>query len=108
MFGKFVLSEVFTIIKEEGAENAYQSNATNFSNSGDKVEVAIDLLNITNIFQAILNLAPTTSTNASEPDIFFYVEMPQSPTTPTNNQQNELVVNLDDSSPKLNVLIIPS
>jgi hypothetical protein len=34
--------------------------------------------------------------------------MPQSRTTPTNNQQDELVVNLDDSSPKLNVLIIPS
>jgi hypothetical protein len=70
MVGKFALSEVFTIVKEEGVENAYQSNATNFSNSGDKVEVAIDLLNITNIFQAIPNLAPTTSTNASEPDFF--------------------------------------
>jgi len=58
------------------------------------------LLNITNTFQAILNLAPTTSTNAFEFVVHFYVEMPQSPTTQTNNQQDELVVNLDDYNPK--------
>jgi len=57
-------------------------------------------LNITNTFQAILNLAPTTSTNAFEFVVHFYVEMPQSPTTQTNNQQDELVVNLDDYNPK--------
>jgi hypothetical protein len=34
--------------------------------------------------------------------------MPQSLATPTNNQQNELMVNLNDYSLELDVLIIPS
>jgi hypothetical protein len=65
-------------------------------------------LNITSIFQTISNPAPTTSTNAFKLDICFYMEMPQSPTTPTNNQQDELVVNLDNCNPESDVLIIPS
>jgi hypothetical protein len=36
------------------------------------------------------------------------MEMPQSLTTPTSNQQDELVVNLDDCSLELDVLTIPS
>jgi len=34
--------------------------------------------------------------------------MPLSPPTPTNNQQDELVVNLKDSNPKLDDPTIPS
>jgi hypothetical protein len=55
-------------------------------------------LNIVNIFQIVFNLAPTKSTNTFELATHFYVEMPQSPTTPTNNQQDELLVNLDNYS----------
>jgi hypothetical protein len=35
------------------------------------------------------------------------VEMPLSPPTPTNNQQDELVVNLEDSNLKFDDLTIP-
>jgi hypothetical protein len=33
--------------------------------------------------------------------------MPLNPPTPKNNQQYELVVNLEDSNPKLNGMTIP-
>jgi hypothetical protein len=66
------------------------------------------LFNIASIFQSILSLASTTSTNAFEHIARFYVEMPQSPTTPANNQQDVLVVNLDDCNLELNVLIMPN
>jgi hypothetical protein len=108
MVGKFGPSEVFIVVEKEGAINAYQLDATDSNNNRDEIEATINLLNIASIFQAILNLVPTTSTNAFEPIVCFYVEMPQNPTTPTNNQQDELVVNLDDCSLELNVLIIPS
>jgi len=36
------------------------------------------------------------------------VEMPHSLATPTNNQQNELVVNLEDSNLELDDLTIPN
>jgi hypothetical protein len=65
-------------------------------------------LNIVGAFQAILELAPIASTSPSEPSICFYVEMLVSPPTPTNNQQDELVVNLEDSNLELNDLTIPS
>jgi len=35
------------------------------------------------------------------------VEMPLNPPTPTNNQQDELVVNFENSNPKLDGLTIP-
>jgi hypothetical protein len=39
MVGKFGPSEVFTTTKEEGVENAYQSNATKDSNNnGDETK----------------------------------------------------------------------
>jgi hypothetical protein len=85
MVKKFSLSEVFIIAKEEGIKNAYQSDTMNSNNNGHEVEVAIDLLNIAITFQAIPNLVLTTSINAFEPIAHFYVEMPESPTTPTNN-----------------------
>jgi hypothetical protein len=106
---------MFTIAEEEGAENAYQSNATYFNNNGDEAKenayqsnatyfnnngdeakVAIDLLTIVSTFQAIPKLVPTTSTNTFEPTTRLYVEMSQSPTTPIKNQQDELVVKLDN------------
>jgi hypothetical protein len=65
-------------------------------------------LNIVGIFQVVPNLASTTSTNPSKLVVHFYVQMPQSLATPTNNQQNELMVNLNDYSLELDVLIIPS
>jgi hypothetical protein len=37
----------------------------------------------------------------------LYVEIPLTPPTPTNNQQNELMVNLEDSKPELNGLTNP-
>jgi hypothetical protein len=41
MIGKSTSSEVFTIVKEEGIENAHQSNATNFCNSGNKLKLPL-------------------------------------------------------------------
>jgi hypothetical protein len=72
--------------------------------SRDEAKTTIDLLNIVSIFQAILDLIPTTSTNTFEPSSHFYVEMPQIFATPTNNQQDELVVNLEDYNLELVVL----
>jgi len=46
MVGKFGMNEVFIIAKEEGIENAYQSNTMNSNNNGYEAKVAIDLLNI--------------------------------------------------------------
>jgi hypothetical protein len=66
------------------------------------------LLNIASTFQTVFHLALTTSTNTFKLAIHFYMEMPQSLTTPTSNQQDELVVNLDDCSLELDVLTIPS
>lgn len=37
----------------------------------------------------------------------YYVEMPRSPPTPINNQQDELMVNLEDSNLKLDDITIP-
>jgi hypothetical protein len=54
----------------------------NSSNNGDEVEVAINLSNIASTFKVVPNLALTTSINAFEPIVRFYVEMPQNPTTP--------------------------
>jgi hypothetical protein len=108
MGGKFGSNEVFTIVEEKRVENPYQSNATDYGNNGNEAKTATDLFNIRRIFQAVLNPTTTTSTNASKPIARFYVEMPQSPTTPTNNQQDELVVNLNDCNLELNVLTMPS
>jgi hypothetical protein len=95
--------------RRRGAKNAYQSDVTkDFSNSGDEAEVAIDLLNIAGNFQVVPTPTPTTSTSPSKPFARFYVEMPFSPPTPTNNQQDELMVNLEDSNPKLDDLTIPT
>jgi hypothetical protein len=49
MVGNFDPNEVF-IVAKDGEENAYQLDATNSNNSGDEVEVAINLLNIANTF----------------------------------------------------------
>ncbi len=65
-------------------------------------------MNIVNIFQEIPTLAPMTSTSPSKPSIHFYVEMPHSLATLTNNQQNELTVNLEDSNLELYDLTIPN
>jgi hypothetical protein len=65
-------------------------------------------LNVVGIFQAILALVPIASTSPSKPSVCFYVEMPLSLPTPTNNQQDELMVILEDSNLELNDLIIPS
>jgi hypothetical protein len=109
MVGKFGPSEVFTIVEEEGAENAYQSNATiNSNNNGDEVEVAIDLLNIAGTFQAIFTPTPSTLVGPFELSPRFYVEMPPNPPTPTNNQQDDLAVNLEDSNLELDDIAIPS
>jgi hypothetical protein len=43
-----------------------------------------------------------------EPSPCFYVETSPNPPTPTNNQQDDLVVNLEDSNLELDDLIIPS
>jgi hypothetical protein len=61
-------------------------------------------LNITGTFQVVFNPIPTTSTSPFEPSSHFYVEMPQSFATPTNNKQDELVVKLEDYNLKLVVL----
>jgi hypothetical protein len=72
--------------KEEGSKNAYQSYATNdSSNSGDEVEIAIDLFNIIGIFQVIFASTPTTSTSIFEPSTRFYVEILHILATPTNH-----------------------
>jgi hypothetical protein len=71
MVGKFGLNQVFIVVEEEGTKIAYQSHVTNSTNNGDEAEVATDLLNITNTFQAIPNPIPTTSTNASKPTTCF-------------------------------------
>jgi hypothetical protein len=90
-------------------QNAYQSNAIKkSSNIGNEAEAAINLLNIASNFQIVPTPTPTTSTSPSEPFVHFYVEMPLNPLAPTNNQQDELMVNLEDSNPKLDDLIIPS
>ncbi len=62
------------------------------------------MLNIVSIFQAVLDPIPTTSTSPFEPSSHFYVEMPQSFATPTNNKQDELVVNLEDYNLEFNVV----
>jgi hypothetical protein len=49
-----------------------------------------------------------TSTSPSKPSIHFYVEMPHNLATPTNNQQDELMVNLEDSNLELYDLTIPN
>jgi hypothetical protein len=67
-----------------------------------------NLLNIVSIFQAIPTLAPITSTSPFKPSIHFYVEMPHSLATSTNSQQDELVVNLEDSNLELYDLTIPN
>jgi hypothetical protein len=43
-----------------------------------------------------------------EPSPRFYVETSPNPPTPTNNQQDDLVVNLEDSNLELDDLIIPN
>ncbi len=67
-----------------------------------------NLLNIVSIFQAIPTLVPMTSTSPSKPSIHFYVEMPHNLATPTNSQQDELMVNLEDSNLELYDLTIPN
>jgi hypothetical protein len=108
MVGKFGPNEVFIVTKEEGVENAYYLDATNFGNNEDELKVVTNLLNIIGTFQVVPNLVPTTSTSPFKLVVCFYVEMPQSLATPINNQQNELVVNLDDYNLELIVLTIPS
>jgi len=66
------------------------------------------LLNIISIFEAIPTPIPPTSTSPFEPSIRFHVEMPHSAPAPTNYQQDELVVNLEDSNLELDDLTIPS
>jgi hypothetical protein len=66
------------------------------------------LLNIGSIFQAIFAPTPTTTLGPVENFAHFYVEMPLSPPTPTNNQQDELMVNLEDSNGELDDPTIPS
>jgi hypothetical protein len=83
MVGNFDPNEVFIVVKD-WVENANQLDVTNFNNSGDEAEVATNLLNIANIFYIVLNLILTTSINTFEPTTYFYVVMPQNPTTPTN------------------------
>jgi hypothetical protein len=63
-------------------------------------------LNIVSTFQTIPTPAPTTLISPFEPFVCFHVEMPLSPPTPTNNQQDELVVNLEDSNLELDDLTI--
>jgi hypothetical protein len=102
-------SEVFSIIEEEESENAYQPYAIeDSSNNGDEVEVATNLLNIVGTFQIIYSLVPTTLMGPFEPSTHFYVEIPLNPPTPIDNQQNELMVNLENSNLELDDLNIPS
>jgi len=65
-------------------------------------------LNIVSTFQAIFGPTPTISMGPFEPSPRFYVETSPNPPTPTNNQQDDLVVNLEDSNLELDDLIIPS
>jgi len=65
-------------------------------------------LNIVGTFQAVFGPTPTTSMGPFEPSPRFYVETSPNPPTPTNNQQDDLVVNLEDSNLELDDLIIPS
>jgi len=77
-------------------------------NNGDEAEVTIHLLKIVSTFQAIPTRAPTTSISPFKPFTCFHVEMPLSPLTPTNNQQDELVVSLEDSNLELDDLTVSS
>ncbi len=109
MVGKFGPNKVFTTIEEEGEKNTYQSDAAkDFNNNRDQAKTSIDLLNIVGTFQAIFAPAPIAPTSPFKPYVRFYAEMPLNPPTPTNNQQDELVVNLEDSNLELDDLIIPS
>jgi len=76
-------------------------------NNEGEAKATIDLLNIVGNFQIVPTPTPNTSTSPSKPFVHFYVEMPLSPPTPTNNQQDELVVNLEDSNLKFDDLTIP-
>jgi hypothetical protein len=67
-----------------------------------------NLLNIANTFQVIPTPALMTSTSPFKPSFFFYVEMPHNLATRRNSQQDELVVNLEDSNLELNDLTIPN
>jgi hypothetical protein len=76
---------VFSIAKEEGIENAYQSYATKNSNkNGNEVEVATNLLNIVGNFQIIFAFAPTILVGPFEPSS-FYVKIPLKAPTPIDN-----------------------
>jgi hypothetical protein len=108
MVGKFGLSKVFTAIKE-GAKNTYLLDAIKDSNNnGDEAEAPTNLLNIVGTFQVISTLALNTLMGTFKPFARFCVEMHVSSPTPTNNQQDELVVNLKESNLELDYLIIPS
>jgi len=65
-------------------------------------------LNIVGTFQAIFAPTPMTSVGPFEPFPHFYVEMPPDPPISTNNQQDDLMVNLEDSNLELDGLIIPN
>jgi len=65
-------------------------------------------LNIVGTFQIISSVVPTTSMGPFEPFTNFYVEIPLNLPTPMDNQQDELMVNLEDSNLELYDLNIPN
>jgi hypothetical protein len=99
---------VFIAIKKEEHENSYHLNVIDeFSNSEN--QVTIELLNIVGTFQTTILATPSTSNCPSSPMSCYYVEMPHSFATPTNNhEEDQLVVNLVDAIPNLDNLISPS
>ncbi len=105
---KFGQSDVFTTIEEEEHENSYHLNVIDES-SNNESEAVIELLNIIETFQVIVLAIPSMSNCPSSPMFCYYVEMPHSLVTPTNNhEEDQLVVNLEDVIPNLNNLINPS
>jgi hypothetical protein len=108
MVGKFGPSDVFTAIEKKGHENSYHLNAIDES-SNNETEVAIELLNIVRTFQTTVIVTPVMSNCPSSPMSCYYVEMPHSFATPTNNhEKDQLVVNLEDVIPNLNNLVSPN
>ncbi len=99
---------MFTTIEEEEHENSYHLNVIDES-SNNESEAVIELLNIIETFQVIVLAIPSMSNCPSSPMFCYYVEMPHSLVTPTNNhEEDQLVVNLEDVIPNLNNLINPS
>ncbi len=88
MVGKFGPSDVFITTKEEEHENSYHLNAIDESNNNE-AETTIELLNIVGTFQATILTTPSMSNCPSSPMSCYYVEMPHSFATPTNNHEKE-------------------